>query len=224
MTISATTEHAGHDDTSVVAEDRQPGAGRRFGVLALTLVLLAGLALGYAGGWLTPQLTRPGDTSAEAGFARDMTTHHAQAVQMGLVAFQSGQDSAVRTLGGDIATSQQGEIGMMQTWLRNWDLDPTGSEPAMSWIPDGRTMVRNGLMPGMATPEQTNQLHAAQGRELDLLFLKLMINHHIGGIHMIDAALQHASDPDVRAAATRMKNVQQNDLTNMRALQTKLGG
>jgi uncharacterized protein (DUF305 family) len=222
MTASATTEHTGYDDTSGVADGRAWGGGRRFGVLALALVLLAGLALGYAGGWLTPRLTRPGDTSAEAGFARDMTTHHAQAVEMGLVAFQSGSDPAVRSLGGDIATGQQGEIGMMQTWLRTWDLDPTGSQRPMSWLPDGAAMVRDGLMPGMATPEEMTRLHAAQGRELDLLFLDLMIRHHIGGIHMIDGALAYASDPEVRAAATRMKNVQQNDLTNMQALKAKL--
>ena len=42
----------------------------------------SGCSSGYAGGLLTPPLTRPGDDSVEAGFARDMTTHHAQAVEM----------------------------------------------------------------------------------------------------------------------------------------------
>ena len=97
--------------------------------------------------------------SAEAGFARDMTTHHAQAVEMGLIAFDQGTDGEVRQIGGDIATGQQGEIGMMQTWLRAWGLDPTGSEPRMAWMPGGTEMVKNGLMPGMATPEQMEHFY-----------------------------------------------------------------
>lgn len=222
MTISATTEKL-DDDLGGTVDGRAARTGR-YGVLALVVALLVGLVLGYAGGWLTPGLTRPGDASAEAGFARDMTTHHAQAVEMALIAFQKGDSPQVRTLGVDIATSQQGEIGMMQTWLRSWGLDPTGSAPAMAWMPDGQATVRNGLMPGMATPEQLAQLRAAEGRQLDLLFLNLMTQHHIGGIHMIDAVLKAADDKDVIRAATRMKNVQQKDLHNMQELLRSLGG
>lgn len=68
----------------------------RYGVAALALAVAVGLLLGYATGWLTPKLTRPGETSVEAGFARDMTTHHAQAVEMGLIAFQRATDIEVR--------------------------------------------------------------------------------------------------------------------------------
>ena len=55
--------------------------------------------------------------SADAGFARDMTDHHAQAVEMALIAYQRTEDEAVRLLAYDIATSQQAQIGMMAGWL-----------------------------------------------------------------------------------------------------------
>ncbi|MDQ7905647.1 DUF305 domain-containing protein [Phytohabitans sp. ZYX-F-186] len=198
-------------------------AGRRWGTVALALAVAVGLLLGYAGGWLTPRLTRPGDTSAEAGFARDMTTHHTQAVQMALVAFKYGQDPAVTQLGVDIATGQQGEIGIMQTWLRQWQLDPTGSEPPMAWMPDGEQLMREGgLMPGMATKEEMDKLEAARGHELDVLFVTLMINHHLGGIHMVDAILDRSGNDQVTEAAQRMKNTQQGEIANMRSILSRI--
>lgn len=226
MAISVAAEAPAPSDISAADADAGagPAAGRRFGTLGLALAIVVGLLLGYAGGLLTPHLTRPGDNSAEAGFARDMTTHHAQAVEMGLIAFQSASDPAVRTLGGDIATGQQGEIGMMQTWLRSWGLEPTGSQPVMAWMPGGAAAVKNGLMPGMATPEELARLRSAKGRDVDVLFLQLMINHHLGGIHMVDAVLAQSSDPDVVPLAARMKNVQQNEVNNMRGLLQRLKG
>ncbi|MEU4780920.1 DUF305 domain-containing protein [Micromonospora sp. NPDC023633] len=204
-------------------EERRPSA-RRWGTAALALAVVVGLLLGYAGGLLTPRLTRPGDSSAEAGFARDMTTHHAQAVEMGMIAFDRGTDPEVRSIGGDIAAAQQGELGIMQAWLRSWGLDPAGSEPSMSWMPDGTAMVQNGLMPGMATPEEMAKLHAAEGRELDVLFLRMMIKHHLGGIHMIDGILDVSDEPDVVRTAQTMKNTQRNDLTNLQNALQRLGG
>lgn len=196
--------------------------GRRFGTAALALGIVVGLLLGYAAGWFTPTLTRPGDSSPEAGFARDMTTHHAQAVQMALIAYKSASDREVSQLGMDIATGQQGEIGIMQTWLKSWGLGPTRSDPPMAWMPDGAESVRNGLMPGMATREEIAQLETAKGRDLDIRFLNLMMKHHLGGIHMVDAVLKQSDNPDVTEAAQRMKNTQQGELANMQSLLDRL--
>ncbi|MGS2618015.1 DUF305 domain-containing protein [Micromonospora sp. LZ34] len=214
--------------TSVDLGDPTPperrSTARRWGTVALALAVVVGLLLGYAGGLLTPRLTRPGDASVEAGFARDMSTHHTQAVEMGLIAFQRGTDPEVRSIGGDIALGQQGELGAMQAWLRSWGLDPTGSQPPMSWMPDGAMSVKNGLMPGMATPEEMAALRAAQGRDLDVRFLQMMIKHHLGGIHMIDAVLDASDEPDVVRTAQTMKNTQQTDLTNLQNVLKRLGG
>ncbi|MEU4479978.1 DUF305 domain-containing protein [Micromonospora sp. NPDC023966] len=217
--VTADTER----DEAPADEGGRPGV-RRFGVLALAAAVVVGLLLGYAGGLLTPTLTRPGENSPEAGFARDMTAHHSQAVAMGLLAFRQGQDPEVRQIGGDIATGQQGEIGTMQTWLRSWQLDPTGDRPPMAWMPEGAGAVKNGLMPGMATPEEMAKLRAATGHEFDVLFLQMMIRHHVGGVHMIDGILDQGHDDDVLAVAQVMKNTQQTDLANLSAALKRLGG
>jgi uncharacterized protein (DUF305 family) len=101
-------------------------ATRRFTLLStagLAMMLVIGLLLGYAAGFLTPRNSTPGDTSPEAGFARDMSNHHAQAVAMGMLAQRKGDNVAVRGFGGDIALTQQAQIGMMDQWLRDWKVN-----------------------------------------------------------------------------------------------------
>src|SRR5918992_1175568 len=76
----------------------------------------------------------PSDSSPEAGFARDMMVHHAQAVEMAEIVRDKTESEEIRTLAADIALTQQAQIGQMQGWLQVWDLPPTGTVPAMSWM------------------------------------------------------------------------------------------
>ncbi|MGA3539700.1 DUF305 domain-containing protein [Micromonosporaceae bacterium DT194] len=220
MSSSSVTEST----TGAPAETGAANPTRRYGLGAVALAIVVGLLLGLAAGALIPRSQVPDDASPEAGFARDMSTHHQQAVAMGLIAFQQGSDADVRSIGVDIAASQQGEYGMMQGWLRSWELDPTGEQPRMAWMPDGESMVDGGLMPGMASTEEMERLRTAQGKELDILFLEMMIKHHIGGIHMVDALLDQSDHELVTEAAQRMKNTQQKDLTNLRTALERLQG
>ncbi|MET8279435.1 DUF305 domain-containing protein [Micromonospora sp. NPDC005174] len=222
MTAPTTTDSE-YDEAEAALQEGGRAPARRYGVLALAALLVVGLLLGYAGGLLTPRLTRPGDASVEAGFARDMTTHHTQAVEMSLIAYRSATLPEVRQIAVDIATGQQGEIGAMQTWLREWGLSPTGSQPPMSWMSDGAA-VKDGLMPGMATPQQMAALRDAKGVEVDRQFLTLMYNHHLGGIHMIDAALAETDNAEVVRVAETMKTTQQSELNNLRQLQAQAKG
>src|SRR5882762_10519165 len=107
-------------------------------IIVGVVAAVALLSIGYTVGWYTPRLTTPGTDSAEAGFARDMAEHHAQAVEMGMIAYQKASTPEVRSLGGDIAITQQGQIGVMNTWLKDWGLSPNSDKPPMSWMPDGQ--------------------------------------------------------------------------------------
>jgi uncharacterized protein (DUF305 family) len=196
---------------------------RRYGTVALAVAI--GLLIGYAAGWLVPRLRAPADDSVEAGFTRDMILHHAQAVEMGLIAFQRATDPDVRQLAVDIAATQQGEIGMMHAWLGAWRLDPTGSDPPMAWMPpDMRDLGDDGLMPGMASAKEMTGLRGATGNGLDVLFLQLMIRHHLGGIHMVDAVLTASDRSEVVRAAQTMKRAQRTETANLNQLLTRLGG
>jgi len=96
----------------------------------------------------------PGNDSAEAGFARDMMVHHAQAVQMAEIMRDRTKSDAIRLLASDISLTQQAQVGIMQGWLQVWGLPITGSEPAMAWMGH----PTDGLMPGMATPDELDSL------------------------------------------------------------------
>ncbi|MEU4157582.1 DUF305 domain-containing protein [Actinoplanes sp. NPDC026670] len=206
----------------VAADDPAPTPSRFSYWIPVALVV--GLVLGVAIGFLVPRGDAlPADDSAEAGFARDMTTHHTQAVEMGLIAYAQASDPEVRTMGVDIALNQQGQIGMMQAWLREWNLQPTGDQPAMAWMPDGADSVVNGLMPGMATPEEMTKLRESKGIEGDRLFLQMMIKHHLGGVHMAQEVVGVSKDEEVVEAAQLTINSQQREMTDMKALQEKLG-
>ena len=209
-------------DETVAAD---PTGSRRHGGYWLPVVLIVGLLLGAAIGYLIPRTTAattPGDSSPEAGFARDMSTHHAQAVEMGMIAFERGSHRDVRIMARDIALTQQGQIGMMQSWLQQWKLDPTGSSAPMAWMPDAAGSVRNGLMPGMATPAEIQKLRTATGKAEDSLFLQLMVQHHLGGIHMAQEIVQVSDDEQVKDMAQIAIDSQQRELTDMRSLQQQV--
>lgn len=182
-----------------------------FAVLAA--VLLAGAVAGVALSLLFG--TRPpGDDSVEAGFARDMAVHHAQAVQMAEIARDRTESEAIRTLVTDIALTQQGQIGQMQGWLAIWDLPAVGPEPAMSWM--GHPM--EGRMPGMASPEEIEELSELPPEEADIRFLQLMITHHQAALPMAEAALQRTDRPEVERLASAIAASQESELEVMENL------
>lgn len=179
----------------------------------------------FAAGYVLPRFTAPADNSAEAGFARDMSQHHGQAVEMAMYAFRLGANDEVRVIGYDIATNQQYQIGQMQTWLEDWHLMPSRSQPAMTWMPDGAAaMLPDGRMPGMASLEELNRLKAATGRDFDILFCQLMIRHHLGGVHMAEAALKVSVDERVRTLAGQILAGQRNEINALTNLLRQLGG
>src|SRR5215208_3759053 len=147
-------------------------------LLAVVSVLAAGVALA-----LLFASVPPGNDSAEAGFARDMIVHHAQAVQMAEIVRERTQSDSMRLLAADISLTQQGQIGIMQGWLQAWGLPITGSEPAMAWMGH----PTDGLMPGIATPDELDSLFKLPPDRADVLFLRLMISHHEAAIPMAEA-------------------------------------
>ena len=178
---------------------------RRWVVGTIGVVFM--LVLSYLAGLLTPDFGVPDDASAEAGFARDMSEHHAQAVEMSMIAYQRATMHEVGTLAYDIALAQQGQIGTMQDWLKDWQLLPTSSRPAMAWMPDA-ALGPGARMPGMASREDVKRLRDAEGKTVDVIYAQLMLRHHLGGIHMVDGVLKRTSNPRVRELAQAMRNGQ----------------
>jgi uncharacterized protein (DUF305 family) len=180
----------------------------------LVAVLVAGgaLALLYVN-------RDPGEGSAEAGFARDMAEHHAQAVQMAEISLRRTENEQIRVLATDILLTQQNQIGQMQGWLAAWDLPLTGTEPAMTWMGH----PTDGLMPGMATPEEISTLETLPPEEADARFLRLMIPHHEAAIPMAEAVLGETDRPEVEQLAGAIAASQEAEIHTMQAMLRQMG-
>ncbi|KGN40986.1 DUF305 domain-containing protein [Knoellia aerolata] len=187
--------------------------------------LIALLASGMIGWGASRTWAHPGDRSAEAGFARDMQAHHAQAVEMALIIRDKTSDPTLRAISYDIITTQQQQAGQMYGWLTQWGLPQTGSHPAMTWMgtsgsqpmtdmmhgatPSAPTEAPSpGRMPGMASGEELAQFRAATGIAAERLFLTLMIKHHKGGVEMADAILSLSDRSEVVALASAIQKAQ----------------
>ncbi|NKZ04139.1 DUF305 domain-containing protein [Actinomadura latina] len=200
-----------------------PGAaaprGRRVTVVLAVLVLIAGAAL------VARAVTRgPGTDGPEAGFARDMSAHHAQAVRMSFIVRDRTGDPDVKLLAYDIITAQQAQIGMMTAWLDEWGLPKADPSGHMRWT-SGHGGHRGGAsaMPGMATREQLGELEKASGRAAEVLFLRLMIAHHRGGAGMAEAVVARSGHDRVRRLARTMVTGQRSEITLMNAMLRERG-
>lgn len=181
----------------------------RWILLGLVMLLIGGLA-GY---WLGRSGV-PADNSVDVGFARDMSIHHEQAVQMAALVYDRTEDEAIRSLAFDILTTQQGQIGIMSGWLDAWDRPWTSAGPRMEWM----GMPTEGLMAGMATAEEMAALRNATGEEADIIFLRLMIPHHRSGIDMAAYTLENATQEPVRVMARGMAEAQELEIAYMQEM------
>lgn len=161
----------------------------------------------------------PGEDSAEVGFARDMAVHHAQAVEMAQIVRENTDDPEIRNMASDMAITQQGQIGRMQGWLSVWGLPISGSGERMQWM--GHEV--EGRMPGMASPEELNELRNAEGEEADEIFLRLMIPHHRAAVPMSEAVLERSNNEAVTELAEAIIASQSSEIQTMREMREERG-
>jgi uncharacterized protein (DUF305 family) len=177
---------------------------------------------------VTSRTGTPRDDSVEAGFARDMATHHAQAVEMAFMIRDKAVDDRLRTLAYDIIATQSTQRGIFMGWLQEWGLPQGSTRPRMAWMPGHVQMATQGsspptLMHGMASPDELRRLRAASGVEAEILFLQLMIRHHEGGIIMARALLMHSHRPEVVQMARGIEETQRVEIASMKEMLAKRG-
>jgi len=187
----------------------------------LVVAVVSALVLGAVGGvlLLSPDST-PGDTSAEAGFARDMSVHHSQAVNMAFMVYDATDDEEIRRLAYDIINTQRAQIGMFSGWLQQWDLPQTSQAAPMAWAEHGHEtpMTSYDDMPGMASDEQLAELETASGVEAERLFLELMTEHHRGGVEMAEAVVPLTNRDEVQRLAQTIVTGQTGEIEYMQDL------
>ena len=200
-------------------------------VLVAAVVAIAGLV---AGARLVPAVgLPPSEESVDAGFARDMRSHHTQAVEMSVLVLDRTQDPEVRALARDILLTQQQQAGQMYGWLEQWELPQASSRPPMVWA-GGTAMTHGGMsddamsgmavMPGIASPEDLARLREATGSDAERIYLELMIPHHEGGVEMARTAAERAEEPEVQRLARTIVDSQTAELAVLKEMLAARGG
>jgi uncharacterized protein (DUF305 family) len=218
---------------ATASEDSSASISRRRSPLALLLLALAAVIVVGIIAFSVGRLSTLGDPtptteSAEAGFARDMQTHHNQGVELSMIVRDLTEDEAVRLLAYDIALTQGGQSGRMSGWLDVWGLPAHSTEPEMTWMMrptlegedhnhgSGKSAHEPGEpMPGLATPEQITELKSLTGVAAERMFLELMIAHHVGAIDMANAVLDRSTNSTVRTFATGVVESQESEIDLM---------
>lgn len=224
------------EDESLAAPARPRRLGRGLIAALVVLALVVVSLVSFSIGRISSIGATPGPTSAEAGFARDMQTHHDQGVELSMIIRDLTDDPETRLLAYDIATTQAQQSGQMNGWLNEWGLSQFSPEPSMTWMTrpplsgaggsghaghtsaDGSEHVPGGPMPGMATPEQIAELKAASGVEAEIIFLNLMIAHHKGALDMAEAVLERSTNPVVIPFANAVLASQQSEIDLMESM------
>lgn len=152
------------------------------------------------------------DTSisgADIVFVEMMIPHHSQAVVLGELAEKYGEDTRLKGLAAEIAATQKVEIDLMEGWLE-----------AANAVEKNQT---HSEMRGMLTEAQFKELESLRGRDFDVYWLELMIEHHSGAVEMVNI-LRFSDTVNVLAFADHMKKVQSAEIAYMEALLSELKG
>lgn len=213
------------DDQSAPDEgdDLEPLIGGR--TVDLGRALLAGFVAMFLAGAVVfawqQWANEPRPNDVDIGFADDMRTHHLQAVAMAITYLEDGTDPTLRQMANEIVIVQAGESRLMGQWLEDWGNPDLDLDNAMAWM--GMAPVPQTEQPGMASEAELAELDAAEGEELDDLFSSLMIDHHRGGRHMAQYAVDHGSEDVVTDLAQAIVTAQQSEVAEMNLRREALG-
>lgn len=175
--------------------------------------------------WSRIESDRMSFTQADVRFMTGMISHHAQALIMSRLAPQNDASPRIQRLAARIINSQKDEIRSMQTWLSRRD------QPVPEVHINGLSLMIHGVdghgehdhssMPGMLSDAQLEQLSEATGTEFDRLFLRYMIDHHLGAVIMVDTLVSTdgaAQDEDSFRLAADINADQMTEIERMRLM------
>jgi uncharacterized protein (DUF305 family) len=156
-----------------------------------------------------------GDGVSAAGLSRSdsmflqmMIPHHQQAIVISDYALSNSDDSRILSLAKQIKFAQQPEIDQMKQWLKSAGL---GTDP-------GHSMSGMG---GMLSDSQLQILATSKGSEFNKLFLRGMIDHHIGAVNMV-TMIEDSKNPKVKELGSNIKISQTKEIEQMRDLLSQI--
>lgn len=148
-------------------------------------------------------------TGADVMFLQMMIPHHQQAIDISNIALKTSEDSELLALASTIIKAQTAEIAQMKSWLKD-----AGASMDMGHSMEG--------MGGMLDDTELSALSAATGKTFDSLWLKGMIGHHDGAIHMT-SMIRDASNPDIKSFGENVVLDQSAQIEQMKVMLKRIG-
>lgn len=128
----------------------------------------------------------------DVGFMQDMGYHHDQAVQMALLLLDKDDvDPNLTSFATEVVVGQRYEQGVFSATLDRFGHSSDVGDTVMGWMGEPQP---TDTMSGLATEEQMQELRDAEGEEAEALWIALMSEHHLAGLHMADYAARHGRD------------------------------
>ena len=187
-----------------------------FGPLTAWRVMALILAMGFLGGavgWGIGQRDRDPLSATDVGFMQDMTFHHDQAIALSLILLDKDDiGSDLRSFAQEIVIDQRYEQGLFNATLDRFGHPSAPGSTVMGWI--GMPQAPDD-MAGLATEAQIAELRAAKGDEAEALWIALMTNHHLGGMHMADWEARKGQDTTTQNLARAMVRNQRGEVVDL---------
>ena len=186
---------------------------RRWAAAALLgmTVILGGCSDGSAGaGGSSPEALTFNE--ADVKFAQTMIPHHEQSIEMAdVILSKSGVSPEITQLAQQISDAQRPQIETLSGFLTAWNqpLIPDHSSEADEDHWDAE---------GVLTPEEMQEIAAADGPKSQELFLKGMIQHHEGAVTMVQDEIDHGENADAVQLAQTIKTGQTAEIETMKDL------
>jgi uncharacterized protein (DUF305 family) len=150
----------------------------------------------------------------DVDFVNLMIPHHQGAVDMARIELKYGSDPKVRDLAARIKAAQQPQIDQMTRWRLNHPVTQAGDdEGAKQALAAANAHMMAGMHHGSAAT-------GSPPGEPDHQFIDMMSPHHQGAVEMGAAELKYGRDPEIRALAQAINEVQRREIAEM----AKLGG
>lgn len=153
--------------------------------------------------------SKSGYSGADVMFLQMMIPHHQQAIDISNLALKRTKDSELNALARNIIRAQSAEIIQMKAWL-----NAAGASTEISHS------MGHG-MGGMLDDAELAELNKYSGTAFDLLWLKGMIAHHEGAIHMT-GMITDADKPEIKSFGEKIIKDQSAQIDQMKAMQKRL--
>jgi uncharacterized protein (DUF305 family) len=157
-------------------------------------------------------------TGADVMFLQMMIPHHQQAVDISDLAISRSKDTELIELAKKIRNGQAAEIIQMKNWLA----DAGDSSMMGHGMNHGMNHSMGDGMGGMLTESELSTLNSLSGSKFDAYWLRGMITHHEGALHMV-TMIRDSNRPEFRSFGKEIVSVQTVEIEQMKKMLSRMG-